>query len=253
MSPALNLLLQLMGLCPRQSHGEMNNSGDLLSLSSSKKLSRTEAASQLVIPAPDSKKTFNTVELHSTTFLRAAPSPRRRRTQQLLPLYPKVNGVLPALPSLDGAPYSRRRALQCRRLGPVQLLRLLPRSVEDNRTSSFGFWSSRSKNHGRLAILKFQVLDPVTSPDKREGLCYALDSQRKNPLNLMNIDQRSNYAHARSLPRSDALYGSSTVITELELLHCCSDIVLNEQGLSHSLGRRRLRKLVHENKIRFGT
>ncbi|XP_028787952.1 uncharacterized protein LOC114743922 [Neltuma alba] len=67
------------------------------------------------------------------------------------------------------------------------------------------------------------------------------------------MDQRSNYATTRSLLGSDVLYGLSTVRNELEPLHRRPDIMLNKQGLPHSLGRRRLKKLVHESNIRFCT
>ena len=69
----------------------------------------------------------------------------------------------------------------------------------------------------------------------------------------MNMDQRRNCVNARSLPVSNALYGSSTVRSEREPLHRRPDVVLNEQGLPLSSEQRRLKKLVHENKIRFGT
>ncbi|XP_028803127.1 uncharacterized protein LOC114758262 [Neltuma alba] len=67
------------------------------------------------------------------------------------------------------------------------------------------------------------------------------------------MDQRRNCATTRSLPGSDALYGSSTVRSEQDPLHCRPNLVLNEQGPLHSYGRRRLKKLVYKSKIRFDT
>ncbi|XP_054785632.1 uncharacterized protein LOC129292133 [Prosopis cineraria] len=69
----------------------------------------------------------------------------------------------------------------------------------------------------------------------------------------MNMDNRRYNVNARSLPVSNALHGSSTVISELEPLHRRPDVVLNEQGLPRHSGRTRLKKLVHKSKIRFGT
>ena len=117
-----------------------------------------------------------------------------------------------------------------------------------------------------------------------------LDNQRKNLSNLMNMDIQRYCANARSLPVCNALYGSSTVrreleplrpspnavlreqgqkcrslpgcnalydsstvIRKLEPLHPRPNVVLNRQGLPHSNGRGRLKKLVHEAKIRFGS
>ncbi|XP_028796772.1 craniofacial development protein 2-like [Neltuma alba] len=64
------------------------------------------------------------------------------------------------------------------------------------------------------------------------------------------MDQRRNCVTVRLLLGSDVLYGSSTVRSEQ---HCCPNVVLNEQGLPYSYGRRQLKKLVYESKIRFST
>ena len=67
------------------------------------------------------------------------------------------------------------------------------------------------------------------------------------------MDRQSHCVNARSLPRSNALYSSSTVSNELEPLHRRPDVVLNEQGSPHLFGRVWVKKLVHGNKIRLGT
>ena len=69
----------------------------------------------------------------------------------------------------------------------------------------------------------------------------------------MNMDQRFKRVNARSLPESNALYGSSTVSNEQEPLHQHPDVVKNMQGFSHFNGRVWVKKLVHKSRIRFGT
>ena len=59
--------------------------------------------------------------------------------------------------------------------------------------------------------------------------------------------------NARSLPGSNALYSSSTVSNEQGALHRCLDVVKNKQVFPHLRERVRIKKLVHENMIRFGT
>ena len=80
-----------------------------------------------------------------------------------------------------------------------------------------------------------------------------LDSQRKTLSNLYDIDQIRNSVDARSLPASNVLYGSSTVSNEQGLLHRRLDVVKNKQGFPHFRERVWVKKLVHENRIRFGT
>ena len=46
----------------------------------------------------------------------------------------------------------------------------------------------------------------------------------------MNMDRRCHYANTRLLPKNNALYGSSTMSNELELLHLCLDVMLNGQS-----------------------
>ena len=74
------------------------------------------------------------------------------------------------------------------------------------------------------------------------------------------MNQRHYCAKARSLPGSNAPYGSSTV-SKQEPLHRCPDVVLNEQGFSRFRERTRVNKLVHkvkgkgrsDRRLRFGT
>ena len=80
-----------------------------------------------------------------------------------------------------------------------------------------------------------------------------LDSQRKTLSNLYDMDQIRNSVNARSLPGSNALYGSSTVSNEQGPLHRRLDVVKNKQGFPHLRERVRVKKLVHESRIRFGT
>ncbi|XP_020233683.1 craniofacial development protein 2-like [Cajanus cajan] len=67
------------------------------------------------------------------------------------------------------------------------------------------------------------------------------------------MDQRCYVDIARSLPGSNALYGSSTVSNVQGPLHRRPDVVLNRQGFPHTSERVRVKKLVHETKIRIGT
>jgi len=67
------------------------------------------------------------------------------------------------------------------------------------------------------------------------------------------MDQIRNSVNARSLPGSNALYSSSTVSNEQGPLHRRLDVVKNKQGFPHLRKRVRVKKLVHENRIRFGT
>ena len=69
----------------------------------------------------------------------------------------------------------------------------------------------------------------------------------------MDHTHRHICANARSLPGSNALYGSSTVSNELEPLHRRPDVVLNEQGFPHLTGRMWVKKLAQESLIRFGS
>ena len=80
-----------------------------------------------------------------------------------------------------------------------------------------------------------------------------LDSQRKTLSNLYDMDQIRNSVNARSLPGSNALYSSSTVSNEQGPLHRRLDVVKNKQGFPHLRERVRVKKLVHESRIRFGT
>jgi len=80
-----------------------------------------------------------------------------------------------------------------------------------------------------------------------------LDSQRKTLSNLYDMDQIRNSVNARSLPGSNALYSSSTVTNEQGPLHRRLDVVKNKQGFPHLHERVRVKKLVHKNRIRFGT
>ena len=59
--------------------------------------------------------------------------------------------------------------------------------------------------------------------------------------------------NVRSLPGSNTLYSSSTVSNEQGPLHRRLDVVKNKQGFPHLRERVRVKKLVHENRIRFGT
>ncbi|KAH1228331.1 Craniofacial development protein 2 [Glycine max] len=67
------------------------------------------------------------------------------------------------------------------------------------------------------------------------------------------MDQLRNNVNARSLPGSNALYGSSTVSKEQEPLHRRPDVVKSKQGFPHSRERVWVKKLVHDRRIRFGT
>ena len=67
------------------------------------------------------------------------------------------------------------------------------------------------------------------------------------------MDQLRNNVNARSLPGSNALYGSSTVLKEQGPLHRRSDVVKSKQGFPHFRERVWVKKLVHDRRIRFGT
>ncbi|KAH1254392.1 Craniofacial development protein 2 [Glycine max] len=67
------------------------------------------------------------------------------------------------------------------------------------------------------------------------------------------MDQLRNNVNARSLPGSNALYGSSTVSKEQEPLHRRPDVVKSKQGFPHFRERVWVKKLVHDRRIRFGT
>ncbi|KAL5146296.1 Craniofacial development protein 2 [Glycine soja] len=67
------------------------------------------------------------------------------------------------------------------------------------------------------------------------------------------MDQLRNNVNARSLPGSNALYGSSTVSKEQGPLHRRPDVVKSKQGFSHFRERVWVKKLVHDRRIRFGT
>ena len=70
---------------------------------------------------------------------------------------------------------------------------------------------------------------------------------------LYDMDQLRNNVNARSLPGSNALYGSSTVSKEQGPLHRRPDVVKSKQGFPHFRERVRVKKLVHDRRIRFGT
>ncbi|KAM7489846.1 hypothetical protein LguiB_027330 [Lonicera macranthoides] len=67
------------------------------------------------------------------------------------------------------------------------------------------------------------------------------------------MDKRYNSVNARSLPRSNALDRPSPVTNEQGPLHRRLDVVKNKQGFPHLCERVRVKKLVHERRIRFGT
>ncbi|KAL5153945.1 Craniofacial development protein 2 [Glycine soja] len=67
------------------------------------------------------------------------------------------------------------------------------------------------------------------------------------------MDQLRNNVNARSLPGSNALYGSSTVSKEQGPLHRRPDVVKSKQGFPHFRERVWVKKLVHDRRIRFGT
>ncbi|KAL5190712.1 Craniofacial development protein 2 [Glycine soja] len=67
------------------------------------------------------------------------------------------------------------------------------------------------------------------------------------------MDQLRNNVNARSLPGSNALYGSSTVSKEQGPLHRRLDVVKSKQGFPHFRERVWVKKLVHDRRIRFGT
>ncbi|KAL5187393.1 Craniofacial development protein 2 [Glycine soja] len=67
------------------------------------------------------------------------------------------------------------------------------------------------------------------------------------------MDQLRNNVNARSLPGSNALYGSSTVSKEQGPLHRRPDVVKSKQGFPHFRERVWVKKLVHDWRIRFGT
>ena len=79
-----------------------------------------------------------------------------------------------------------------------------------------------------------------------------LDSQHKTLSNLYDMDQIRNSVNATSLPGSNTVYSSSTVSNEQGPLHRL-DVVKNKQGFPHLCERVRVKKLVHENRICFGT
>jgi len=80
-----------------------------------------------------------------------------------------------------------------------------------------------------------------------------LDNQRKTLSNLYDMAQIRNSVNTKSLPESNALYSSSTVSDEQRPLHRRLDVVKNKQGFPHLRERVPVKKLVHENRIRFGT
>ncbi|KAL5186030.1 Craniofacial development protein 2 [Glycine soja] len=67
------------------------------------------------------------------------------------------------------------------------------------------------------------------------------------------MDQLRNNVNARSLPGSNALYGSSTVSKEQGPLHRRPDAVKSRQGFPHFRERVWVKKLIHDRRIRFGT
>ncbi|KAL5139739.1 LINE-1 retrotransposable element ORF2 protein [Glycine soja] len=67
------------------------------------------------------------------------------------------------------------------------------------------------------------------------------------------MDQLRNNVNARSLPESNALYGSSTVSKEQGPLHRRPDVVKSKQGFPHFRERVWVKKLVHDRRIHFGT
>ncbi|KEH17767.1 TIR-NBS-LRR type disease resistance protein, putative [Medicago truncatula] len=87
----------------------------------------------------------------------------------------------------------------------------------------------------------------------KERIVLGLDSQRKTLSNLYDMDQIRNSVNARSFPRGNALYSSSTVSNEQGPLHRRLDIVKNKQGFPHLRERVRVKNLVHESMICFGT
>jgi len=80
-----------------------------------------------------------------------------------------------------------------------------------------------------------------------------LDSQRKTLSNVYDMDQIRNSVNDRLLPGSNVLYSSSTVSNEQGPLHRRLDVVKNKQVFPHLRERVWVKKLVHENRIRFRT
>lgn len=70
--------------------------------------------------------------------------------------------------------------------------------------------------------------------------------------NLYDIDQLRNKVNVRLLPVGNKLYGSSTVSKKQEDMHCRIDVVKNKQAFPHFRERVWVKKLAHENMIRFG-
>lgn len=104
-------------------------------------------------------------------------------------------------------------------------------------------------------MLSFQLCytQPIPSPDKRRGLCQAVDSQRITLPNLYDMDQLRNNVNARSLPVNNALYGSSTGSKEQGSLQCRPNVDKNKQGFPHFCERVWVKKLAHERGNRFGS
>ncbi|KAH1196522.1 Glutathione hydrolase 1 [Glycine max] len=96
-------------------------------------------------------------------------------------------------------------------------------------------------------------MDPFSSVTTPRVYHQAFDSQRKTLSNLYDMDQLRNNVNARSLPGSNALYGSSTVSKEQGPLHRRPDVVKSKQGFPHFRERVWVKKLVHDSRIRFGT
>jgi len=80
-----------------------------------------------------------------------------------------------------------------------------------------------------------------------------LDNQRETLSNLYDMNQIQNSVNARSLFGSNMLYSSSTMSNEQGPRHRRLDVVKNKQGFPHLREWVRVKKLVHENIIRFGT
>ncbi|KAH1202974.1 LINE-1 retrotransposable element ORF2 protein [Glycine max] len=94
-------------------------------------------------------------------------------------------------------------------------------------------------------------IEDVNSPSlKKDFSTYCTNISLPN---LYDMDQLRNNVNARSLPGSNALYGSSTVSKEQEPLHRRPDVVKSKQGFPHFRERVWVKKLVHDRRIRFGT
>lgn len=71
--------------------------------------------------------------------------------------------------------------------------------------------------------------------------------------NIYDKDQRLFSVNARSVPKSNTLYGSSVVSNEQEPLPLCLDALKYKQEYPHFRERMWVNKLVHKSRICFGT